>query len=116
PIRSLQKFETEAKKAIEELGEFSKDHDVTVFCENSGELSRLEQLLDQDAPGLTQQIKLAIGYLHRGFVYGDEKAHGSAVGPAAEKTHGGAMGFGAGARPIAVLGHHELFHRYEVRR
>ncbi len=93
PIRSLQKFETEAKKAIGELAEFARDHDVTVFCENSGEITRFAQLLDQDAPGMRDKVALAIGYLHRGFVYASE-----------------------GARAIGLLGHHELFHRYEVRR
>src|SRR2546421_99968 len=53
---------------------------------------RFSELLDQDAPGLRQKLDLPIGYLHRGFVYEES------------------------ARPIAVLGHHELFHRYEQRR
>ncbi|MEA2735032.1 MAG: hypothetical protein QOE14_1483, partial [Humisphaera sp.] len=93
PVRSLQKFETEAKKAIAELVEFAKDHDITVFCENSGELNRFKELLEHEVPGLTKKIKLEIGYLHRGFVYESETD-----------------------RPVALLGHHELFHRYEVRR
>ncbi len=103
PVRSLQKFETEAKKAIGELAEFAKDHDVTVFCENSGEITRFAQLLDQDAPGLREGLSLAIGYLHRGFVYApnDTKAPGLQS---------------PGFCPIALLGHHELFHRFEVRR
>ncbi|HEY7087031.1 MAG TPA: transcription-repair coupling factor [Tepidisphaeraceae bacterium] len=92
PVRSLQRFETEAKKAIKELAEMSKDHGVTVFCENEGEVRRFRELLDQDAPGLSAQIDTPVGYLHRGFVW--------------ESTE----------RPLALLGHHELFHRYEQRR
>ncbi len=37
PVQSLQKFETEAKKAIAELSELSRTHQVAVFCENDGE-------------------------------------------------------------------------------
>ncbi|HEV8377330.1 MAG TPA: transcription-repair coupling factor, partial [Tepidisphaeraceae bacterium] len=93
PIRSLQKFETEVKKALKELQELTQTHDVTIFCENLGEKQRFAELLDQDAPGLRQKLELPVGYLHRGFVYEEESA-----------------------RPIALLGHHELFHRYEQRR
>ena len=69
PIGSLQRFETEAKKAIAELSELAETHDVTVFCENDGEAKRFGELLDQDAPGLSERIDIAIGYLHRGFVW-----------------------------------------------
>src|SRR5438874_6392602 len=92
PIQSLQRFETEAKKAIKELDELSQTHDVTVFCENEGEVSRFRQLLDQDAPGLSARIQIPTGYLHRGFVYDSTP------------------------RPLALLGQHELFHRYDQRR
>ncbi len=93
PIRSMQKFETEAKKAIHELAELQQTHDVVVFCENEGESKRFKDLLDAEQPGLSKKIDLPVGYLHRGFVYGKE-----------------------GNRPVALLGHHELFHRFEVRR
>src|SRR5947208_10104424 len=69
-----------------------KYNDVTVNCENSVEHNRFGELLDHEVPGLRQKLDLAIGYLHRGFVYE------------------------TGDHPIALLGHHELFHRYEVRR
>ena len=36
PVGSLQRFETEAKKAVKELAELAGTHDVTVFCENAG--------------------------------------------------------------------------------
>jgi transcription-repair coupling factor (superfamily II helicase) len=91
PITSLQKFETEPKKAIAELAELATTHDVTVLCENAGEEQRLGELLDQDQPGLRGRLEVCVGYLHRGFVYEE-------------------------GRPLAILGHHELFHRYEQRR
>ncbi len=100
PVSSLQRFETEAKKAIFELTELATTHDVTVFCENEGEKQRFTELLDQDAPGLRHALSLETGYLHRGFVFNDDHSE-----PAA-----------APARPLAFVGHHELFHRYEQRR
>jgi transcription-repair coupling factor (superfamily II helicase) len=95
PVGSLQRFETEPNKAIAELAELASTHDVTVFCENSGEQQRFSELADQNVPGLCSKIRVLVGYLHRGFVWDPEAA-----------TH----------RPLALLGHHELFHRYEQRR
>ena len=94
PVGSLQKFETEAAKAIAELAELAQTHDITVFCENAGELKRFNELLDQNAPGLRQRIDIPVAYLHRGFVWEETDTK----------------------RPIALVGHHELFHRYEQRR
>ena len=96
PVGSLQKFETEAKKAVQELAELAATHDVTVFCENEGEAKRFRELLAQDAPKAAKQIETPVGYLHRGFVFGEFE--------------------GTKDRPLALLGHHELFHRYEMRR
>jgi transcription-repair coupling factor (superfamily II helicase) len=99
PINSLQRFETEAKKAIAELAELAVTHDVTVFCENEGEQQRFCELVEGDAPGLCAKISTPLGYLHRGFVYAPEAAT-----PDKPQT------------PLALFGHHELFHRYEQRR
>src|SRR5688572_26335617 len=104
PITSLQRFETEAKKAIKELEELATTHELTVFCENAGEAQRFGELLDQDAPGLRQKIEIPIGYLHRGFVWDPAVAAGDGT-PRKDDE-----------KPLALLGHHELFHRYEQRR
>ncbi|HTW94875.1 MAG TPA: transcription-repair coupling factor [Tepidisphaeraceae bacterium] len=95
PVGSLQRFETETKKSIEALAEIAATHDVTILCENAGEQQRFEELLDQNSPGLRQRIDIAVGYLHRGFVWSPLEEDG---------------------RPLAILGHHELFHRYQQRR
>jgi transcription-repair coupling factor (superfamily II helicase) len=92
PVRSLQKFETEAKKAIGELAELAKTHQIAVFCENDGEAKRFAELLENDQPDLLASIDLPLGYLHHGFVFEE------------------------GEKPVALVGHHELFHRYEQRR
>jgi transcription-repair coupling factor (superfamily II helicase) len=117
PIRSLQRFETEAKKAIAELNELAQTHDVTVFCENEAEATRFSELIEGDAPGLRQRIDVPIGYLHRGFVW-DPAGEGEA--PAEPGLTDGRGSAGASpsheVRPLALLGHHELFHRYEMRR
>jgi transcription-repair coupling factor (superfamily II helicase) len=110
PIQSLQRFETEAKKAIQELNELSQTHDVNVFCENDAEIGRFRQLVDQDAPGLSARISVRTGYLHRGFIY-DFVAATPASPSAQEATQASRL-----RKPVALLGHHELFHRYEQRR
>ena len=97
PVRSLQRFETHAKAAVEELAGFVQTHDTTVFCESEAEKKRFVELLDSERPGLSKKLDAAVGYLHRGFVFGDELRD-------------------AGEKPLALLGHHELFNRFEKRR
>ena len=133
PIQSVQKFETEAKKALRELAELAQTHTVTVFCENEGEQNRFAELLDQDQPGLRDKIQIPVGYLHRGFVW--EEAGDKETGRQGDKETGKAnqsnaiaaslapislspclpVSLSSGSR-FALLGHHELFHRYEQRR
>lgn len=95
PIGSLQRFETEASKAMVELAELTQTHRVFVFCDKSGESQRFTELLEQQQKGLGEKVGVYPGYLHRGFVW--------------EETEGGEL-------PLALVGHHELFHRYEQRR
>ncbi|CAA9376777.1 MAG: Transcription-repair coupling factor, partial [uncultured Phycisphaerae bacterium] len=103
PVLSLQRFETEAKKAIRELSELAETHDITIFCENEGEQKRFCELVEVEQPGLCRRMAIGLGYLHRGFVW-DERQDPNGAG----KTDG--------PRPLALFGHHELFHRYEQRR
>jgi transcription-repair coupling factor (superfamily II helicase) len=126
PIRSLQRFETDAKHAITELKELAETHDVTVFCDNEGERQRFCELLETNFPGLCGKIATPVGYLHRGFVYGEEEGSGfRAQGSVEEITGTGTVVFSSlgpepralsPSRPIALVGHHEIFHRYEQRR
>src|SRR5258706_1047824 len=95
PVRSVQKFETEARAALVELAEVSKTHEVTVFCENEGEAKRFDELVRHEQKGMIDRIRIVQGYLHHGFVWGEE---------------------GAAEKPLAFVAHHELFHRYEHRR
>ncbi|HEY1683863.1 MAG TPA: transcription-repair coupling factor [Tepidisphaeraceae bacterium] len=117
PVLSLQRFETEAKKAIRELAELAQTHDVSVFCENPAERQRFSELLETEVPGLKEKVATPIGYLHRGFVWNEDNA----VLRTAAKYSDGVVSGGAehragSSRSLALLGHHELFHRYEQRR
>ncbi len=108
PVRSLQKFETDVKKALAEVRELAATHDVSILCENTGELQRLTELLDVEQPGLRAKIELKVGYIHRGFVW--EEGASDAVSAEANLT------LTRRPLPLAIFGHHELFHRYEMRR
>ncbi|MFI5381456.1 MAG: transcription-repair coupling factor [Tepidisphaerales bacterium] len=135
PIRSLQKFETDVKKALTEVKELAATHDVTILCENTGELQRLTELLDNEQPGLRPKLELKVGYIHRGFVweepgefaiadlrFANDGAEGSpdaacAATPAHEPPIANRKSqIAKSPRPTAIFGHHELFHRYEMRR
>ena len=62
PITSLQRFETEAKKALRELGELAETHEVIVYCENEGEAKRFCELLEADVSSdACKKIKVPIG-------------------------------------------------------
>lgn len=116
PVRSVQKFETVAKEALRELGEMAKSHVVTVYCENEGEEKRFAELLDAEQPGLRGKLTLAKGYLHHGFVWGED---GEAGPDGDRRVREGQTRMSAppgGDRPLAFVAHHELFHRYEQRR
>jgi transcription-repair coupling factor (superfamily II helicase) len=119
PIGSLQKFETEAKKAVKELAELVTTHKVTVFCENAGESQRFGELLDGEEPGLRAKVDIAVGYIHRGFVWDESNAGvGSALADGNAPRRDGVPSAKADPTrsPLALLGHHELFHRFEQRR
>ena len=111
PVGSLTKFETEPKKAILELAELADGHQVAVFCENEAEEKRFRELVAAEVPGLIDRIELGVGYLHRGFVF-------SSTGYQPVDANGSedTGKLPVPQRPLALLGHHEIFHRYEQRR
>lgn len=124
PVQSLQRFETEAKKALRELAELTETHEVTVFCENEGEQKRFCELADLEQPGVCKKMTIALGYLHRGFVW-DESAGENAERETLnderrtrdrDSSRSSSNVQRSVFRPLALLGHHELFHRYEQRR
>jgi transcription-repair coupling factor (superfamily II helicase) len=108
PVGSVQKFETDVKKSMAELAETAATHDIAIYCESDAEMTRFIELLDQHQPGLKEKIELAKGYLHRGFVWSSGGFNPSSEAEVVARPRG--------SRPALLLGHHELFHRFEVRR
>ncbi|MCX5659513.1 MAG: transcription-repair coupling factor, partial [Planctomycetota bacterium] len=102
PVRPLPSFDKDAGKAIGELIEISGKGEgrVTVLCAKEAERDRLMELVAEHhgAAGL-KAIDVEVGYLHRGFIW-----EGDHPGVARE------------AKPVHLVPHHELFHRYHTRR
>ncbi|HEX7008512.1 MAG TPA: transcription-repair coupling factor [Phycisphaeraceae bacterium] len=97
PVEQLPPFDTDAAKAVRELGELAQadEHRVVVLCQKTGERDRLRELIAQHAPQTAERITLEIGYLHLGFAWQEE---------------------GPDGRRLLLIPHHELFHRYQTRR
>jgi transcription-repair coupling factor (superfamily II helicase) len=110
PVGSVQKFETDVKKALAELAETASTHQISIYCENDAEIQRFNELLDQHQPGLKDRVEIEKGYLHRGFVWGQDK------GLSDERRATSSDSSPVATRLNLFLGHHELFHRFEVRR
>ncbi len=105
PIEALPGFSRDALEAVGELADLAGHSDtahdgqeakakVVVLCQNTAERDRLVELLRQQSPGSEAAVRIDLGYLHRGFVWGSE----------------------GDGRKLYIIPHHELFHRYHVRR
>ncbi len=98
PIRAVPNFEHDASAAVAELGSLATGAEaagrLVVLCAKEAERDRLAELIEQNAPHAAGKIELEVGYLHRGFVWADE----------------------SGRPAVALIPHHELFHRYHTRR
>ena len=91
PLVPLPAFDTDAKSAITELAQLGTESRVTVVCRQNAEAKRLQELLGEIESDTDTQITIEVGGLHRGFVWQDES-------------------------PIALIPHHELFHRFDAGR
>ncbi|MDD4889508.1 MAG: transcription-repair coupling factor [Phycisphaerae bacterium] len=87
--QSLQRFETTPAEAVTELTRLADRQDVVVYCDNPAEKQRLAELIAEQHPDPLSRLSIKLGFLHTGFAF-----------PAA--------GF-------ALVGHHEVFHRYRTR-
>ncbi len=91
PVRPLQTLAKEVEHGLAELAAMSRDGmRVIVACQNEGERSRLEELIEAHAPGAG--LEPHVGYVHRGFTLDDDLVR------------------------LAVVPYHELLHRFGVRR
>jgi transcription-repair coupling factor (superfamily II helicase) len=102
PVGQLMTIDEDAKGAIRQLGELAQTSGqrVTVLCQKPAELERLSELIREHASDAINDIALEVGYLHRGFTW---------------DTSGGDSGDTSGG-VLNLVPHHELFHRYHVRR
>ncbi len=102
PVGQLVNFDEDAKGAIKQLGELAMTYGqrVVVLCQKPAEKERLTELLHEHTAGAIGRITLEVGYLHRGFTW-----------EFSEEASGGKSG-----GTLHLVPHHELFHRYHVRR
>ena len=107
PVEPLPPIDTDAKTAIQELGELAADPTRTLIvpCRAQAEADRLRELLEEHCPTAAPRIATPIAPLHRGFVWqiGEENTPQSKIENRKSKI-------------LLLLPHHELFHRYEVTR
>ncbi len=89
PVEALPPFAESAAEAVAELADLSRRARTIVLCQNEGEEKRMRELLAEFAPGAPIDVRRQ--YLHRGFIWGDPHV-------------------------TAFVPHHELLHRYHVRR
>ncbi|MEM6750840.1 MAG: transcription-repair coupling factor [Planctomycetota bacterium] len=94
PVAPAPAFPRDAGEAVEHLGELSQEHQTIVRCGVEAERHRLSELIQGHAPDAAGRIELQVGRLTRGFVWNDPEL----------------------PQPLALIPHHELFHRYAARR
>ncbi len=90
-VRSLERLAINTAEALGELEELSDVAKVCVFCDSTAEQERFGQMLQERHPQLAKAVCLADGHIAAGFNWPE-------------------LG-------LAVVGHHEIYHRYaKVRR
>ncbi|MCE5326058.1 MAG: transcription-repair coupling factor [Planctomycetaceae bacterium] len=88
--RSLQRLSVNVPEAMAELGQLAKAADLFIYCENAAEQKHFTQMLAAEHPDLAAKVHTGIGHVATGFYWPQQK--------------------------LVVVGHHEIFHRYAVRR
>ncbi len=113
PCKSVQRFDTKAEEAIHELAELTDRAKVVVVCDSKSECTRLSDLLDVKHPGIREKIEMPIGILQLGFEWNEQD-----WGATRDETQNAERGTQnvEGAAPLVLIGHHEIFHRYNTRR
>jgi len=89
-VRSLARFETKTPEALKELHRLTKERDVILYCDNEAEQQRFRELWGDQIGAWPDRLQLAVGLMHHGFDWPEGR--------------------------LAVVGHHEIFHRYQQRR
>jgi transcription-repair coupling factor (superfamily II helicase) len=114
PCKSLQRFDTKPEEALKELAALAEDHRVVVVCDSKSEGTRLIDLLDVKCPGSSAKIEMPLGTINLGFEW-DDRQLSVASGQLSEDTRLTTDHWPL-TTPLVLLGHHEIFHRYNQRR
>ncbi len=104
PLAPLEPFSRHVPEALDELGRLASTagNHLIVLCAKQAEQQRLRELIAEHIPLYTDHIRIQTGYLHRGFQW-----HGRHLSLPPEHERN---------RRLILVPHHELFHRYEVKR
>ncbi len=90
-VKTADNFSKNLTSIVSELGTIIESHKHTVvFCNNDAEEQRFREIIQDSNREDDKRLDLRTGHLHRGFQFSDIN--------------------------IAILAHHEIFHRYEQRR
>ena len=90
-IRSLERLALNTHEALLELTQLAQVNDTCVYCENPAEEKRFLDLVRTQHADLAKRMRTAIGHVHSGFHWP--------------------------LQHMVIVGHHEIFHRYnKVRR
>lgn len=89
-VQSLTRFETKTSEALNELNQLAAERDVVLYCDNPAEQDRFKELWADSIGPWPDRLELGLGLMHRGFDW-----------PTGN---------------LAIVGHHEVFHRYVTRR
>ncbi len=121
PCKSVQRFDTKAEEAIKELAELTERANVVVVCDSKSECTRLSDLLDVKHPGIRERIQMPTGILQLGFEWNEQDWGATKELPNADRPlpidqSQSAIGTRHSVMPLLLLGHHEIFHRYNQRR
>ena len=123
PCKSVQRFDTKADEALKEVAALTDDHRVVVVCDTKSEATRLTDLLDVKHPGISTKIEMPVGVLTLGFEWNE--LNWGATREAGDREPGiGNRVITAPdsrvpepeTRPLLLIGHHEIFHRYTQKR
>lgn len=90
-VKSVDGFPQNIQAILSELGGIIESNNKTIiFCNNVAEKQRFQEIIDDSSLKGAASLDLRIGHIHQGFQFSDMN--------------------------IAVLAHHEIFHRYKQRR
>ncbi len=109
PCRSVETFATQTDEALAALAALAAAHQVVVVCQSQSEKTRLTDLLHVKHPTVMDRVAMPVGDLAMGFRWqlSESAATVKDAVPAAKQED---------ERWLVLLAHHELFHRYHLKR